>query len=61
MKTAALELLRNGLATQAEVAKLLDISRQSLAYWVRIEGINPAKARQAWLQRAWKRALRTHR
>lgn len=59
-KAVALELLRDGLATQAEVAKLLDISRQSLAYWVKIEGLNPVEARQAWLQRAWKRALRAY-
>ena len=59
-KAVALELLRDGLATQAEVAKLLDISRQSLAYWVKIEGLNPVEARQAWLQRAWKQALRAY-
>ena len=60
-KAAALELLHKGLATQAEIAKLLGISRQTLAYWVKIEGLDPVRARQAWLQRAWKRALRAYR
>lgn len=57
-KAAALELLRNGLATQAEVARLLGVSRQVLAYWIKIEGLDPVGARQAWLQQAWKQALR---
>ena len=58
-KAVALELLREGLATQSEVAKLIGISRQTLAYWVKIEGLDPVGARQAWLQQAWKQALRT--
>ena len=53
MKADAIELLRSGLATQSEVAKLAGVSRQLVRKWVIAAGINPKRARWDWLVRAW--------
>ena len=53
MKADAIELLKSGLATQSEVAKLSGVSRQLVRKWVIAAGINPTAARREWLERAW--------
>ena len=53
MKADAIELLRSGLATQSEVAKLAGVSRQLVRKWVITAGIKPTAARREWLARAW--------
>jgi len=53
MKADAIELLRSGLATQSEVAKLAGVSRQLVRKWVIAEDIDPKRVRWEWLMRAW--------
>ncbi len=61
MKAAAIELLRSGLATAAEVAWLADVSRQAVAQWAEKEGFDPVETREAWLEKAWTQIMRTQR
>lgn len=57
-KSAALHMLAKGEATLAEVAQLAQTSRQLVRYWAKRTGIDPGKARDAFLARAWKRATK---
>lgn len=55
-KAAALKLLRRGLITQSEAARLAGVSRQLVRYWVR--ELDTDQAREATLRRIWDRATR---
>jgi hypothetical protein len=55
-KAAALRLLRRGLVTQAEAARLAGVSRQLVRHWARDMPID--EAREAALKRLWQRATK---
>lgn len=52
----ALILLRQGVATQAEVARLAGVSRQAVMHWCRSEGLDALKLRADRLGREWSKA-----
>lgn len=52
----ALSMLRQGIATQAEIAELAGVTRQAVAYWCQSAGIDAVKARVDRLNREWRRA-----
>lgn len=52
-KAAVLKLLRRGLITVPEAAKVSGLSRQILHHWVRGEDL--AGAREAYLAKLWRR------
>jgi hypothetical protein len=54
-RKAALKLLRNGVASPSEVAKLAGISRQLMRFWITDDKLNWRKARAAALSKAWRR------
>jgi hypothetical protein len=58
LRAAAVEMLRSGLATQAEVAALAHTSRQLVKYWAAREEINTVETRKAWLHKVWREAIR---
>lgn len=53
-RAAAVELLRQGLASPSEVAHLAGVSRQLVGHWAK--EINWRKARAATLAKAWRKA-----
>lgn len=53
-KRAALKLLRRGLVTQSEAAKLAGVSRQLMRYWAQ----DIPDARPGYLAQIWMRMLR---
>jgi hypothetical protein len=55
-KLAAQQLLRNGLATYAEIAAISGRSRQVVRLWA--QQLDAETARRERLERLWKRALR---
>lgn len=55
-RDAALQMLKDGTASPAEVAQLASVSRQLVNYWA--AGIDWRKARAARLARDWRAALR---
>jgi transposase-like protein len=57
-RRAALEMLGEGLATLSEVARLAGVDRQLVRHWAMRAGINAAKARTAWLGKAWRLKVR---
>jgi hypothetical protein len=58
MRAAAVEMLRSGLATQAEVAALARASRQRVKYWSKVEEIDAVETRKAWLRKVWREVIR---
>ncbi|MCK1671092.1 hypothetical protein [Bradyrhizobium sp. 150] len=56
VKLAAQSLLRNGLATYAEIAAISGRSRQVVRLWATELGAETARRKQ--LEKLWKRALR---
>jgi hypothetical protein len=58
VRAAAIEMLRSGLATQAEIAVLVRTSRQRIQYWARVENINAVDTRKAWLKKVWREVIR---
>ena len=58
MRAAAVEMLRSGLATQAEVAVLARASRQRVKYWSKVEEIDAVETRKAWLRKVWREVIR---
>lgn len=56
-RTAAVDMLRRGLATPSEIAALAGVSRQLVRYWAIAAQINPAKMRDAWLVKEWRKRL----
>lgn len=57
-RVAAVAMLRLGIATLSEVARLAGVSRQLVAYWAESAGVDASQARAAWLDRQWLRRLR---
>jgi hypothetical protein len=57
-RTAALDLLRRGLITKAEAAKLSDQSEPAIAYQSR--GIDAKAARSTHIQQLWLKEIETH-
>lgn len=57
-RKAALSLLRRGLCTPAEAARLIGTSRQLVRYWADAEQINFGLARLKHLNNLWKRSFR---
>jgi hypothetical protein len=57
-QAAALALLRRGLVTQSEAAMLTGASKQLVRHWCLRRGIDTAAAREAYLRKAWRAALR---
>jgi len=55
-KEAALKLLSQGKITLTEAARRCGESRQTVTYWAR--GIDLAAAREIYLKRIWREALR---
>jgi hypothetical protein len=51
MKEKLLRLLKRGLLTQTEAARLGNTSRQRVFQWARQDGINPVEARKQYLKR----------
>jgi hypothetical protein len=58
-KTAALYMLKNGLASYKEVADLSGRSRQIIRIWG--GRVDAPEARKRYLQRVWTRANRSRR
>ena len=56
-KAAALYMLKNGLASYQEIAKLSGCSKQVIRIWG--GKVDAPKARKQYLQRAWVRAKRS--
>jgi hypothetical protein len=56
-QAAALALLRKGLVTQSEAAKLTGASKQLVRHWCLRRKINTAAAREAYLRRVWRDAI----
>ena len=54
-REAALSLLRRGLATPAEAARLAGVSRQLVRHWLRSEGVDWRRIRLAVLMREWRK------
>jgi hypothetical protein len=57
-QAAALSLLRKGLVTQSEAAHLAGASKQLVRHWCLRRGIDCAAAREAYLRRVWRTAMR---
>ncbi len=55
-KRAALSLLRRGMVTQSEAARLAGISRQLMRHWA--GELDAMDAREALLAKLWDRAIR---
>ncbi len=55
-KKAALGLLRRGVVSQSEVARLAGVSRQLMRHWAR--DLDVEAAREVFLAKLWARALR---
>lgn len=55
-KRAALKLLRRGLVTQSEAARLAGVSRQLMRHWA-LE-IDTEAAREHFLTALWQKSLR---
>lgn len=53
-RAKAIKLLRAGLATQSEIARLAGVDRQLVAYWVAQAGIDVASARETRLRKMWR-------
>jgi transposase-like protein len=49
-----LRLVEEGIATVAELARLLDVSRQTIQKMSERAGIDPISARAEYVRRAWK-------
>jgi hypothetical protein len=60
-RAACLEMLRAGLATQAEVAELARVSRQYIHKLAVAENIDAVAERKAWLKKAWQEMIRHDR
>ena len=56
VKKAAMFLLRRGLMSQAEVARMIGVSKMAVSLWCR--GIDLEAARAAVVRRIWERATR---
>jgi transposase-like protein len=54
-KLAAQSLLRNGLATYAEIAAISGRNRQTIRLW--IQQLNAENARQDYLAKLWRETL----
>lgn len=57
-RAAALDLLRSGKVTLAEMAALLGITRQAVQEWARRHDVDAVTARRLYLKRLWSRARR---
>jgi hypothetical protein len=57
-QAAALALLRKGQITMSEAGRLVGVSKQLVRHWVTVRDIDVAAAREAYLRRTWKGALR---
>jgi transposase-like protein len=57
-RRAAIEMFAEGLATHSEVARLAGVDRQLVRHWAMRARINVAKARSAWLGKAWRLKLK---
>jgi transposase-like protein len=60
-RRAAVEMLAEGLATHAEVARLAGVDRQLVRHWATRAQINVVKTRAARLREIWLRKLGKHR
>ena len=58
IRAAAVEMLRSGLASEAEIAMLARTSRQRIQYWTRVANINVVETRKAWLRKVWYEVIR---
>jgi hypothetical protein len=54
-REAAISLLRRGLVTPSEAARLAGVSRQLVRHWLRSEGIDWRRIRLAILMREWRK------
>lgn len=54
---AAVAMLRLGIATQAEVARLAGASRQLVGHWATRDDVDPPQARAEYLAREWERRV----
>jgi len=54
-KARALKLLERGVATVAEVANVLGVSRQAVQQWVDKAGLDPVSARAAFVRKLFGR------
>lgn len=50
----AITLLRRGLVTQAEAARLAGVTRQHVEYWCRVAAIDPLEARALLIAALWR-------
>jgi hypothetical protein len=57
-QATVLALLRKGQITMSEAGRLAGVSKQLVRHWVTVRGIDVAAAREAYLQKTWKQALR---
>jgi hypothetical protein len=57
-QAAALALLRAGLITMSEASRLADCSPQLVRHWCLRRGIDTVAAREVYLRKTWRKALR---
>lgn len=53
-RDAAVSIIKNGIATPADVARLAGTSRQLVLHWITRAGVDWRKARDARLAKEWK-------
>lgn len=57
-RQAAVAMLAEGSASLSEAARLAGVDRQLVLYWAKTAKINWRKARNSYLVKAWRRALK---
>lgn len=57
VQSAAMMLLREGVASPSEVAEIAGVSRQLVRHWLMAAGIDWRKQRDAYLAKHWRRAI----
>lgn len=56
-RRAVVLLMRRGLVTLPEAARLAGVSRPVVRYWCKVAGIEIGKARNAAITKAWLKAM----
>ena len=56
-RDAALDMARKGIATLAEIARLIGTTRQLVRYWCEFDNVNAPKARSEYLTKEWNKRV----
>lgn len=57
-REAVMGMLRDGIATPSECARLAGVSRQLVNYWIDAEKIDPNHIRGTRLAKEWRKRIR---